>query len=78
MARERTIKDVLNTFTCEQLELLYFMVGEALGARRRARMPFDHRPTYLQLNHDQKLVFGYIISDAEEKTLDKWERALFY
>ena len=67
MARELTVKDILDTMTQEQKNTLYYYVGMALEEKVKFKYPCAAIESF---DNNQKKVFYYLIGCALEKELD--------
>lgn len=70
MAKDPTVKDVINTMTQAQKNTLYFHMEMALNGRAKYHPPYAGVITF---NDDQKKVFYYLVGCALEKELDSIE-----
>lgn len=67
MARELTVKDILDTMTQAQKNTLYYYVGKALEEKVKIKSPCAAIESF---DENQKKVFYYLIGCALEKELD--------
>ena len=67
MARELTIKDILDTMTQAQKNTVYFYVGMALKEKVKYNPPHADIESF---NDIQQKVFYYLVGCALEKELD--------
>ena len=67
MAKELTVKDILDTMTQEQKNTLYYYIGKALRERVMIKSPCAAIDSF---DDNQKKVFYYLIGCALEKELD--------
>lgn len=67
MARELTVKDILDTMTPEQLSTLYYYIGMALKEKVKIKSPCASIESF---DNNQQKVFYYLIGCALEKELD--------
>lgn len=67
MARELTVKDILDTMTQEQKNTLYYYVGMALKEKVKIKTPCAAIESF---DENQKKVFYYLVGCALEKELD--------
>lgn len=67
MAKELTVKDILNTMTQAQKNTLYLYIGAALRDKTKVKPPYAAIESF---DENQKKVFYYLIGCALEKELD--------
>ena len=67
MARELTVKDILDTMTQAQKNTLYYYVGTALKEKVKFKYPCAAIESF---DENQKKVFYYLIGCALEEELD--------
>ena len=67
MAKELTVKDILDTMTQEQKNTLYYYVGIALKEKVKFKYPCAGIESF---DKNQKKVFYYLVGCALEKELD--------
>ena len=66
MARELTVKDILDTMTQEQKNTLYYYVGMALEERVKFKYPCAAIESF---DENQKKVFYYLVGCALNENL---------
>ncbi len=67
MARELTVRDIINTMTQAQKNTLYYYVGMALKEKVKYKPPHVAIESF---DENQKKVFYYLIGCALEKEID--------
>lgn len=64
MAKELTVRDVINTMTDAQKNTLYFYIGAAIREKVKIKPPYAAIESF---NEDQKKVCYYLIGVALDK-----------
>ena len=64
MAKELTVKDVINTMTDAQKNTLYLYIGAAIREKVKTKPPYAAIESF---NEDQRKVFYYLIGVALDK-----------
>lgn len=67
MAKDLTVKDIIDTMTQEQKNTLYYYVGIALKEKIKIKFPCASIESF---DDNQKKVFYYLVGCAFEKELD--------
>lgn len=67
MAKDLTVKDILDTMTQEQKNTLYYYIGIALKEKAKFKYPCAGIESF---DGNQKKVFYYLVGCALEKELD--------
>lgn len=70
MAKDLTVKDVINTMTQAQKNTLCFHMERALNGKAKCNLPYASIGSF---DDNQKKVFYYLIGCALEKELDSIE-----
>ena len=70
MARDLTVRDIINTMTQEQKNTLYYYVGIALEEKVKFKYPCAAIESF---DDNQKKVFYYLVGCALEKEFNSIE-----